>query len=87
MEESNNSTGTRDTIKFAAEFNGQLVDTIALGASFPIIADPVTIDGDSAGQCATAAAGIAGPCVGVDGPTGGSAFRSKTMKSRSRALP
>lgn len=70
VQESNNSVGTKDTIKFAAAFNGELVDTIALGASFPIITDPVTIDGDGAGQCTTAAA-VAGPCVGVSGPSGG----------------
>lgn len=70
VQESNNSVGTKDTIKFAAAFNGELADTIALGPSFPIITDPVTIDGDGAAQCATAAA-VAGPCVGVSGPSGG----------------
>jgi len=70
VQESNNSVGVPDTIKFAAEFNGQLADTIALGASFPVITDPVTIDGDGAGQCATAA-GVNGPCAGVSGPSGG----------------
>ena len=70
VQESNSSVGTKDTIKFAAAFNGELADTIALGASFPIITDPVTIDGDGASQCTTAAA-VAGPCVGVSGPSGG----------------
>ncbi len=70
VQESNNSVATKDTIKFAAAFNGELADTIALGASFPIITDPVTIDGDGAGQCTTAAA-VLGPCVGVSGPSGG----------------
>jgi hypothetical protein len=70
IEESNGSVGTKDEIKFAAAFNGELADTIALGASFPFITDPVTIDGDGAGQCATAA-GVNGPCAGVSGPTGG----------------
>jgi hypothetical protein len=70
VQESNNSVGTRDTIKFAAAFNGELADTIALGASFPVITDPVTIDADGSGQCATAAA-VSGPCAGVSGPTGG----------------
>lgn len=70
IQESNNSIGTKDTIKFAAAFNGELADTIALGASFPIITDPVSIDGDGAGQCTTAAV-VAGPCVGVSGPSGG----------------
>ena len=70
VQESNNSVGTRDTIKFAAEFNGQLADTIALGASFPIITDPVTIDGNGTSACEPIAT-IEGPCVGVSGPTGG----------------
>ena len=70
IEESNFSTSVDDTIVFAASFNGELADTIALGASFPIITDSVTIDGDGAGQCATAA-GVSGPCAGVSGPSGG----------------
>lgn len=70
IQESNNSTGVRDEVSFDPSFNGQLVDTIALGAGFPIITDPVTIDGDGASQCMTAA-GIDGPCVGVSGPSGG----------------
>jgi hypothetical protein len=71
VQESNASIGTKDTIKFKSpDFNGELADTIPLGASFPVITDPVTIDGDGAGQCTTAAA-IAGPCVGVSGPSGG----------------
>jgi CSLREA domain-containing protein len=70
IQESNSSTGVRDEIKFAAAFNGEAADTIALGPSFPVIADPVTIDGDGAGQCATAA-GVNGPCAGVSGPSGG----------------
>jgi parallel beta-helix repeat protein len=70
IEESNFSTGSKDTIKFAAAFDGQLADTIAIGASFPVISDPVTIDGDGAAPCATAA-GVNGPCVGVDKTGGG----------------
>lgn len=71
IQESNFSTGTKDTIKFAASpFNGELADTIAIGASFPVITDPVTIDGDGAGQCVTAAL-VSGPCVGVNKTGGG----------------
>lgn len=76
IQESNNSTGTPDTIKFIAAFNGELADTIPLGSSLPAIIDPVRIDGDanaSGGQCTTAAA-IKGPCVGVSGPSAGSAL-------------
>jgi CSLREA domain-containing protein len=70
IQESNASVGTKDTIKFAAAFNGELADTIALGASFPIITDPVTIDGNGTSSCEPIAT-IEGPCVGVSGPTGG----------------
>lgn len=74
IEESNASTGTTDTIKFAANpFDGQLADTIAISSSLPLIIDPVHVDGDSAGQCVTQA-GQSGPCAGVNGPAAGSAF-------------
>ena len=73
IEESNGSTGVPDEIKFAAAFNGQLEDTIAIATSLPAIKDPAHIDGDSGGQCATEA-GVAGPCVGVNGPAAGSAL-------------
>jgi len=73
IEESNESEGTLDQIHFAAAFDGKLADTIALGSSLPVIEDPVHIDGDSGGQCATEA-GQAGPCAGVNGPASGSAL-------------
>jgi hypothetical protein len=73
IEESNGSTGVPDEIKFAAAFNGQLADTIAIATSLPAIKDRVHVDGDSGGQCATEA-GVAGPCVGVNGPAAGSAL-------------
>ncbi len=73
IEESNFSTGVTDEINFAASFNGQLADTIAIATSLPAIKDRVHIDGDSGGQCATEA-GVAGPCVGVNGPAAGSAL-------------
>lgn len=76
IEESDNSVGVKDTIAFTTAFNGELADTIGLGAGFPLITDPVTIDGDQQadelGQCEPMA-GILGPCVGVErtvaGPT------------------
>jgi hypothetical protein len=72
IQESNNSTGVKDAIGFdATVFEGKVVDTITLGPSFPIITDPVTIDGDGAGQCTTEAAAIKGPCAAVTGPSGG----------------
>ncbi len=69
IEESNFSTGTKDTIVFTTAFNGQIADTIAIGAGFPSIDDAVTIDGDQqadeVGQCEPLA-GILGPCVGIE---------------------
>jgi len=73
IEESNGSLGTKDTIVFDGTFNGEQVDTIALGSSLPAITDPVHVDGDSNGQC-IAQAGPMGPCAGVSGPAAGSAF-------------
>lgn len=74
IQESNFSTGTKDTIAFTTAFNGELADTIAIGASFPAIEDPVTIDGDlqgdELGQCEPLT-GILGPCVGVEKSGGG----------------
>lgn len=69
IEESNASTSVKDTIAFAAAFNGQLADTIAVTLGELQITDEVTIDGDAAGPCATAA-GVSGPCVGVSGSVG-----------------
>lgn len=74
IEESNFSTSVDDTIAFAALFNGELADTIGAGAAFPAITDKVLVDGDGAGQCTTAAAGIKGPCVGVSKTVVGSAL-------------
>ena len=74
IQESNFSTAVDDTIKFAPSFDGQLDDTIAIGNEFPPITDKVSIDGDSAGQCTTAAAGAKGPCVGVEKIVAGHAF-------------
>jgi CSLREA domain-containing protein len=71
IQESNASVGTKDTIKFAAAFDGQVAtDTIAISGAFPIITDFVTIDGDGTGQCEPIAS-INGPCVGVEKTGGG----------------
>jgi hypothetical protein len=71
-----------DEILFAGTFNGELADTINLGSALPTItAQGTVIHGVplEAGTgnhlpCATAA-GKSGPCVGVNGPTGGATFR------------
>lgn len=62
IQESNASTLVVDEIHFAAAFNGQLADTIALGSLLPPITNPVDIN---AGLCATQA-GQSGPCAGVE---------------------
>jgi CSLREA domain-containing protein len=59
---------TSDAIKFSAAFDGQVADsTIAFGSAPASIASDTDIVG---GSCTTDA-GVAGPCVGVNGPTGG----------------
>jgi hypothetical protein len=64
LEESNNPEGERDTIQFDEDlFDGKAAGTITLGSSLPIL-QPVLIHGR---ECPTAA-GIGGPCVGIDGP-------------------
>lgn len=80
IEESNASTteveGVNDTIKFSTSFNGQAGDTIALTSSLPTIVDRVRINGfQSPAQCETDYFAVKGPCVGVDGPPAGAAFR------------
>lgn len=62
IQESNASTLVVDEIVFDGTFNGQLVDTIALGSLLPPIANPVSIN---AGLCPTQA-GQGGPCAGVE---------------------
>lgn len=66
-----NFAAAEDTIKFSATFDGGIADTIAITTtpSLPAIKFPLLIDGDAGGvggQCDTAA-GIKGPCVGVEG--------------------
>lgn len=76
IEESNASIGVNDTIKFSGSFNGQLADTIELGSPLPTITDRVRIEGfPTPLQCETDYLSLPGPCVGVDGPAGGTAFR------------
>lgn len=75
IEESNASVGVIDTIEFAASFDGEVADTISLATSLPTITDQVDIEGYPKPQeCETAYFGFPGPCVGIDGPVGGTAF-------------
>jgi CSLREA domain-containing protein len=71
IEEANSSLGESDEIVFAEEvFEGQADDTIDLSSSLPAIIDRGRINGR---ECPTAA-GVGGPCVGVDGPGSGPAL-------------
>jgi CSLREA domain-containing protein len=76
IEESNASTGVTDTIKFDfSSFDGQIADTIELGSSLPTITDRVKVGGLPFVPCETDYFGLPGPCVGIDGPAAGTAFR------------
>jgi CSLREA domain-containing protein len=74
IEESNSSTGTKDTIKFSGSiFEGLTGDTIAIGSSLTVTA-PVKIDGRFNGAQCNTSAGVKGPCVEVSGPAAGSSL-------------
>jgi copper-binding protein NosD len=65
IEESNSSVGTPDEIVFdEVVFDGQAASTIVLSSGLPAVVDPSRINGR---ECLTAA-GVNGPCVGIDGP-------------------
>ena len=71
LEESNSSSDEIDEVIFdEVIFDGQEPSTIVLGSSLPTVVDPVRINGR---ECLTAA-GVIGPCVGVDGPAAGPAM-------------
>ena len=71
IEESNASVGESDEVIFdEGVFDGQAASTIVLGSELPAVVDPARINGR---ECATAA-GVNGPCVGVDGPSAGTAL-------------
>lgn len=57
-------------------FDGQRSGTIELESPLPAITRQVKLDGSgSPYQCETAYYGVLGPCVGIEGPAGGTAFR------------
>jgi hypothetical protein len=63
IEESNNSSGTTDTINFSSSFDGTAANgTITLVGDLPPITDPVTIDG---GHCSLST--DSEPCAGIKG--------------------
>jgi CSLREA domain-containing protein len=64
--EEGDSLGESTSIRFEeGTFNGQASSTIALGSHLPEVIVPVFIEG----TCETSA-GVIGPCVGIDGPSG-----------------
>jgi CSLREA domain-containing protein len=67
IEESNFSTGTKDTITFSgAVFEGKAADTLAPVTALPTITDPVNVlGGDCFGED-----GPDAPCAGIKGPSG-----------------
>jgi hypothetical protein len=64
-------------IKFQfATFDGELAGTVELGSTLPTITRKVRIEGSPRpDQCETDYFGVPGPCTGIDGPAGGTAFR------------
>jgi hypothetical protein len=64
-------------IKFQfGTFGGELGGTIELGSTLPTITRKVRIEGSPRPlQCETDYFGVPGPCTGIDGPAGGTAFR------------
>jgi len=79
IEESNNPLGEYDEIIFDEEvFNGHAASsTIVLSSGLPAMVEPGRINGH---VCATAA-GVLGPCVGIDGP--GAAEPALTVENTS----
>jgi len=76
IEESNASVGQADTIRFSfSRFAGRIGDTIHLNSSLPTITDQVNIGGFPPVPCETDYRGVEGPCVGIEGPAGGTIFR------------
>lgn len=80
IEESNaNPSGFNEgnLIKFEfGTFDGQLSSTIELGSPLPTITQKVKLKGSgSPYQCKTAYDEIPGPCTGINGPAGETAFR------------
>ncbi len=70
-----NFVATGDTIKFdGTVFEGLAADIIAIGSSLPAIKAPLKIDGKFNGAQCNTAAGVKGPCAGVNGPATGPAL-------------
>lgn len=76
--EVSNLIGTGETIFFSeAEFQGQMADTISLSTPLPAITAPASI----AAEICPTAAGVNGPCAGIDGPSGQAALKIEAGES------
>lgn len=71
IEEANGLGGLSTILFEEEEFDGQAGATIALGSGLPTVT--VSLEVGSGHRCPTAA-GVEGPCVGIDGPSGGPAL-------------
>lgn len=83
IEVANSTPAVADKIIFQG-FNGQLVSTISISTPFETITSQLEING---GICGTAfGGGILGPCVGISGPSGSTAFTVSAESSTIRGL-
>jgi CSLREA domain-containing protein len=81
IEVANSTPAVADKIFFLS-FTGKLSDTISISTPLESITSPLEING---GTCGTAAGPI-GPCVGVSGPNGSTAFTVAAESSSIRGL-
>lgn len=81
IEVANSTPAVADKIFFIS-FTGKLSDTITISTPFATITSPLEING---GTCSTAAGPI-GPCVGISGPNGSTAFTVTAEGSAIRGL-
>lgn len=83
IEVANSTPAVADKIFFPG-FNGQLASTISISTALPTITSQVEING---GICGTAfGGGVTGPCVGISGPSGSTAFTVSAESSTIRGL-
>ena len=83
IEVANSTPAVADKILFQG-FNGKLANTISISTPFETISSQLEING---GICSTAfGGGINGPCVGISGPSGSTAFTVSAASSTIRGL-
>jgi len=83
IEVANSTPAVADKILFQG-FNGKLASTISISTPFETISSQLEING---GICSTAfGGGVNGPCVGISGPSGSTAFTVSAASSTIRGL-